>query len=389
VILNAISPVNQENYDLAKDIILDLLGWGVQPEYLVDCGLSREIVYYVFNELDLRLPYNLDTTGIVPYPPKGFLVSIISSDSYPPQDPSYRSTSTHPSLPAKPAFNPTNLSPRLSTPSAGISLSGDPTETLNDMERQRRQELLARKAVQASRKPKSISDSSSIASSRVAANEQQNSEDVEMPPAVAPETVNDFLDSIGASTDLGGADDTNGNDAMDIDPIPGLNGAQDQHFSDNMLEDETTLASSSKVESWQRDNELVNIDFDQMSRQRRGTKRPVAADFVDSEGAHRQNGHGVARVAQYHRMSGGFASVSAMRRCVIDLSDSEGEGDDQHSDFPMPAMEDDIPPSRASAGSARPNSPSTLEEKEKEILKMKQLIAEREQSSRARKLMVC
>ena len=56
--------MNQEQYDTAKDIVLDLLGWGVPPEYLVDCGLSREIVFYVFLELNLRLPANLDVSGL-------------------------------------------------------------------------------------------------------------------------------------------------------------------------------------------------------------------------------------------------------------------------------------------------------------------------------------
>ena len=61
--------MTQAQYDAAKDIVLDLLGWGVPPDYLVSCGVSREIMFYVFTELNLRLPSNFDATGIPPYPP--------------------------------------------------------------------------------------------------------------------------------------------------------------------------------------------------------------------------------------------------------------------------------------------------------------------------------
>ena len=61
--------VTQKQYDTAKEVVLDILGYGVPPEYLIDCGISKEIIYYVFTELNLRLPSNLVTTGIPPYPP--------------------------------------------------------------------------------------------------------------------------------------------------------------------------------------------------------------------------------------------------------------------------------------------------------------------------------
>lgn len=61
--------MTQAQYDAAKDIVLDLLGWGVPPDYLVSCGVSREIMFYVFTELNLRLPPNFDASGITPYPP--------------------------------------------------------------------------------------------------------------------------------------------------------------------------------------------------------------------------------------------------------------------------------------------------------------------------------
>jgi hypothetical protein len=76
--------VTQKQYDTAKDLILDILGYGVPPEYLIDCGHSREIIYYVFTELNLRLPSNLDTAGISPYPPPPDVLASILQSTYPP-----------------------------------------------------------------------------------------------------------------------------------------------------------------------------------------------------------------------------------------------------------------------------------------------------------------
>jgi hypothetical protein len=75
--------VTQGQYDSAKDIILDILGYGVPPEYLIDCGISKEIIYYVFTELNLRLPSNLVTVGIPRYPPADAIASILSQSALP------------------------------------------------------------------------------------------------------------------------------------------------------------------------------------------------------------------------------------------------------------------------------------------------------------------
>ncbi|KIK76529.1 hypothetical protein PAXRUDRAFT_835319 [Paxillus rubicundulus Ve08.2h10] len=48
-----------ENLDRAKSLVLDLLGWGVTPEYLVECGVSAGALYRIFTDLRLRLPANL------------------------------------------------------------------------------------------------------------------------------------------------------------------------------------------------------------------------------------------------------------------------------------------------------------------------------------------
>ncbi|KAG2006971.1 hypothetical protein CC2G_014707 [Coprinopsis cinerea AmutBmut pab1-1] len=48
-----------DDLDRAKSLVLDLLGWGVEPEYLVNCGVSAQLIYRVFTDLNLRLPVNL------------------------------------------------------------------------------------------------------------------------------------------------------------------------------------------------------------------------------------------------------------------------------------------------------------------------------------------
>ncbi|KAG6811775.1 hypothetical protein H0H92_005905 [Tricholoma furcatifolium] len=52
-------PLSPKEYELAKDAVLDLLGWGVEPEYLVECGISSHAIYRIFTDLHLRLPSNL------------------------------------------------------------------------------------------------------------------------------------------------------------------------------------------------------------------------------------------------------------------------------------------------------------------------------------------
>ncbi|KAG8219123.1 hypothetical protein J3R82DRAFT_4976 [Butyriboletus roseoflavus] len=59
-------PMTKEDLDRAKSLVLDLLGWGVTPEYLIEFGLSPGAVYKVFTDLQLRLP---STLGALSPPP--------------------------------------------------------------------------------------------------------------------------------------------------------------------------------------------------------------------------------------------------------------------------------------------------------------------------------
>ena len=51
--------VTEDELDRAKSVMLDLLGWGVTPEYLVDHSVSPGALVRIFGDLNLRLPTNL------------------------------------------------------------------------------------------------------------------------------------------------------------------------------------------------------------------------------------------------------------------------------------------------------------------------------------------
>lgn len=51
--------MTESQIDDAKSLVLDLLGWGVDPEYLVTSGVHPQLIYRIFADLNLRLPTNL------------------------------------------------------------------------------------------------------------------------------------------------------------------------------------------------------------------------------------------------------------------------------------------------------------------------------------------
>ncbi|KZT09380.1 uncharacterized protein LAESUDRAFT_756996 [Laetiporus sulphureus 93-53] len=461
--------MTQAQYNAAKDIILDLLGWGVPPEFLVSCGVSREIVFYVFSELNLRLPSNLDLTGVVPMLPHG-LPDMAQSVS--------TATQGQQSVPRTvPLESPASQALSASAPpfvpdASALRLPSSPD--LLDMEQQRRQELLARKAVLASRKAKQQAVSASPTTSSPVATPATPAaierKDVEMASAVPTTTVDDFLKSIepvsepdkgkGKASTAAPAPPsrTSTFDEMDVDePIPGLSGAyaslpSPARSSSMSLvisasltippsptakaivrgpivespssSGQSSLNGNSPIHPDDRDNvdavpgllseQLRSYTFDAAIAARRGVKRPVAADFVDMEPGpsrpHSSNSYESFNTPYLHssqrrRIGGSFAGVSGMRRCVINLSDSEDDemeedvvnivltngqyepGDVSMSSAQAASIPVTRPPSRRGTsqiphGTARRVSPAaapaTLQEKEEEIRKMKELIARRE-----------
>ncbi|KII90973.1 hypothetical protein PLICRDRAFT_52645 [Plicaturopsis crispa FD-325 SS-3] len=469
--------MNQDQYNAAKDIILDLLGWGVPPEYLVDCGLSRQIVFYVFHELNLRLPANLDTTGLVLYTPEVVASAHIARRTQSPTQPPLRhdladspSSSRilrHPSLPSRPVDTP--VSPTSSLPTPGMSHPSpvspptlDRNPSLHDMEQQRRRELLARKAVQASRKQRAgtASDGNAVAgpsSITPASSFSDAQHDIAMASLVPNETVDDFLNSIGPVGEThngkGKSVDVHRpspvaqrlkdrifgpSDQMDVDDaIPGfvthMRPPSDKPLSSSpppvpeySLQDLRTPTSADSLQSNAAEPPPLtasSVETGHSSQNgtgekpsllgngagssevpRRGTKRPVAADFVDLEPrppSHNgyANGHNNPLT---RRKTGSFASVSGMRRCVIDLSDSEDEGgevDDQGHNSRHPVLQpsrmgSDTPQYRISTPPYQTVAPSTmstmspaaLHEKELEIRHMRELIAKKREETRLKKL---
>jgi hypothetical protein len=197
--LTPFSSVNEKQYEAAKDIFLDLLGWGVDPEYIAKTGVSREIIFYVFTELRLRLPRNLDTTGLSPFSPPTPEPPVVTLEVTPAvttQNRRQRSDSSAIAMPPPPSIPPRHDAPpftpsRVSHPilpqkppapqgnptvtPVSRSNSGPPTQlsiltnvreieqqrkqagaetNLHEIEQLRKQELIARKVVQACRKNK-------------------------------------------------------------------------------------------------------------------------------------------------------------------------------------------------------------------------------------------
>ncbi|KAG2361498.1 hypothetical protein BDR07DRAFT_43541 [Suillus spraguei] len=474
--------MTEDQYNTAKDIVLDLLGWGVPPEYLIDCGLSRHVVFYVFTELNLRMPTNLDTNGLIPYPTPEMMSSIPASPSQsirssssamppPPTIPSHKEltntvagASDHSrgrlaarlGLRISSGGEPSDVKVEPTSPSAADS---SPSHSLHMIEQQRRQELLARKAVFASRKAKQPDSPGGSSRDR----------DAEMSYVAPTETVEDFLKSIPAvdseiaengssspslhparysspenmevdqaflglvtpqstsstepstfylaDSEMSGA----GSTISPVTDAPPLSGNSTAPSSDTYSGASSSTAPADYSNSTTPILASATPGSDSNGLQRRGTKRPVAADFVDFDhgpGTSRaSSGNGYSNNGYVHpnllrRNTGSFAGVSGMRRCVIELSDSEDDGDgegtgdtgphDGSSSYsPMvfarpPRFSGNGTPTSFNSfanGEGRSTplnlhltnfnasglSPAALAEKEEEIKRMRQMIAQREE----------
>jgi len=467
--------VTPEEFAESKVIILDLLGWGVPSEYFLDCGLSRESIYYAFTELNLRLvtpnssfssythnltrlPSNISTEGIIPFipPTHDTTSSVISTTSkartdgslaasqrpanaqlngaqrlqsetvpHPIKVPVPLAPSQHP-LPPRPTAaasfatanepkSAANLMTEVpatttnSTASSKRSLSpSDPipglqgqhssarpqevqrpqvaaldtqastyTRPLDEIETLRRQELLARKAVLASRKPKSqVKDVTPVPPPPS-----------KPPPPIPAESVDDFLKSIASTTVTteaaktlvtGSKRSTKSPDTMDVDsdaiPIAGP-------------------SVTGRSASWSNPQAPQSPAFDRPAPSRKNTlKRPVASDFVDYDTSSRGSPAPPPFGFKPPLFSGpSFANITSSRKLVIDFSDSEDEVMEDATTQPQDGPSIQLPGSN-STGTSTPEpaqipglspafiniTPDALALKEQEIKRMKQLIAERE-----------
>ena len=418
--------MTQGQYDRSKETILDLLGLGVPPESLMLCGVARELIYFTFTELRLRLPVGFDTAGIPQYSPE-FLQSLFESQKSVKTPDSVSSTSPTDSQQTQRTDKQAGVPSGSTSTAPTMPVPGSPS--LLDIEQQRRRELLARKAVIASRKgrqPQTPALRSPSPRSTNASSANTPFGDVEMPSAeITPTaTVDDFLNSIGPNqpTPIHSPPPPpveSVSDRMDIDEIPGLGGIWvSEELGPPVVEptsapeliDAPALASLPPNTP----NSVVTptgppssgestppLAGDNITPQRLGAKRPVAADFVDAEKSQSHthnptfpNGQPPTHSLYAKRRSGGFASITSARRCVIDLSDSE---DEEYSED-TPHQPRSFPPSRhgslnSSFASMNPPplpgvsslSSATLFEKELEIKRMREMIAQKEQM-RLRKL---
>ena len=403
-----------DEYDTAKDIILDLLGWGVPPEFLVDCGLTKALVFYVFSELNLRLPDNFDSSGIISYNPESFAQRQQSVLMPPPPLPENNRT----------IDISVEVAPRVSTPplrpSTNSSWDSPSNPDLHDMERQRRQELLARKAVQASRRLKrstSMDPSLSISLSN------SSSSDPPMGTVISTEVIDDFLNSIGPVRD---AEHLNGVlPPLDEDDAQFIIVPRQSPTSAGLSTGELSISPLSPVETYgpplstepppifSQEAKLAIGSTSSLSpppsaHPRRGV-RPVASDFVDFDPAPEGNGSNSrleppafsSGIIRRLNLAANFRDIGS-RRCVIDLSDSEDDDEQdiknqlQQSAEDQPWLKRDrrskasnyLPPASTKSSFSGNQSPAALMMKELEIRRMRELIAKREEETRLKKLAV-
>ena len=424
--------MTMDEYDTAKDIILDLLGWGVPPEFLVDCGLTKALVFYVFTELNLRLPDNFDSSGIISYNPESFAQRQQSVLMPPPPLPENNRT----------IDTSVEVTPRISTPtlrpSTIASWDSPSNADLHDMERQRRQELLARKAVQASRRLKrSISMETPLSISH----SDSSSSDPPMGTVISTEVIDDFLNSIGPVRDaehLNGVLPTQDEDDAQTIVVPRQSPTSDALSSTNtgdltvssLSNAETHGPSPSSTEPPPRSGDPVASEasiFSHFSQAklaivstsplssprepsthpRRGV-RPVASDFVDFDSAPVGNESNSrleppafsSGIIRRLNLAANFRDIGS-RRCVIDLSDSEDDDEQNIKDQLQQSVEDqpwlkrdrrskasNYPPASNKSSLSGNQSPAALMMKELEIRRMRELIAKREEETRLKKLAV-
>ena len=328
--------------------------------------------------------------------------------------------------------------------------------TLSAIERQRKQELLARKAVQASRKRNLAITQPSMSPTASAG------DDASAKPSASAVSVEDFLNSIGpplssssasperdaSAAEPSGFVKVSSPEPMNVDEIiPGFGritlpdydqpgpsaedrmsvpppsedtflprsaSASERSFSVERGKDKTTSLSTHKTlptlengTTRSRSDEIprphLARDGERDSRRssstpqptapipRRGTKRPVAADF-DSEPTSKPytppvlsrsgSSAGLSYGSAYHPnphvrrkmngvAAGGFASLNSARRCVIDVSDSEDD-----------TSEDETSSTARTPYGSHPQGGIQLtaaDALELEIVRMRQMIREREE----------
>jgi hypothetical protein len=89
--------VTLEELNQAKGLILDLLGWGLSPENLVEAGISKQCLVPCLRELKLRLPSNIDLSDVVFFDPPPEMIPSPHSPLFPgiPKDDAQQTLPAH------------------------------------------------------------------------------------------------------------------------------------------------------------------------------------------------------------------------------------------------------------------------------------------------------
>ena len=207
-----------------------------------------------------------------------------------------------------------------------------PGPSLLDIEDQKRRELLARKAVMASRRIKMQSSTETSLS--------RDHLESSLAPTIAVEQVDHFLNTI--SSDYSDSQPSNGIDAPVSDP--------------KLMDVDTPISHSSGSEtptvhadvSMEIDvSSFTRIERPSSSLARRNSKRPVASDFVEISAAQTTTNSGFVSNDRYPavprttssglstpviRARPNFSTVGAARTCIIDISDDE---EDEYTNIPI------------------------------------------------------
>jgi hypothetical protein len=104
----------------AKVLILDLLGWGLSPENLVEAGISKYCLVPCLRELKLRLPTNIDLSDVVLY------------------DPPIPPSESHMTSKVESNVSSNGTSPRAPNSSEQPAVTGDPAVPLSPYKRKRK-----------------------------------------------------------------------------------------------------------------------------------------------------------------------------------------------------------------------------------------------------------
>ncbi|KAL8293756.1 hypothetical protein RQP46_000457 [Phenoliferia psychrophenolica] len=139
----------------AKDIINELLSYGVSPEYLVGTGISKEIVAIAFHELGFRLPSHL--AHLAPAPPPHYIHPIEIYPVQSRQNSGSAESGGHPGSPPPSGTHTPTPGPhdhdreRSRSPSPLTPNAAGNNSLLAAIESRTRKQLLERKAALASR----------------------------------------------------------------------------------------------------------------------------------------------------------------------------------------------------------------------------------------------